>query len=130
MPYKDSEKLKEYLRQYREKNKERIRQQRKETDTLYYLKNKEQIIKKNARYRKTPQGKKSRRIERWKHQGIQCDEEWDEVDDWYMNTSTCDICEKIFKNSTDKCLDHDHTLAGYNIRGILCKKCNHRDNEL
>jgi len=69
-------------------------------------------------------------MERWKRQGIRCDEEWDEVDDWYMNTQTCDICDKIFENTRDKCLDHDHHLEGYNIRGILCQKCNNVSNEL
>ncbi len=107
MPYKDSEKLKEYNLQYYQKNKERIKE-----------------------YRKTPQGKKPRKISVWKQHGIQCDEEWDEVYEWYISCKNCDICDKEFVNSRDRCLDHDHTLEGYNIRGILCQKCNYYQNEL
>ena len=45
-----------------------------------------------------------------------------------MVTNKCDFCQTEFKNSTDRCLDHDHDiLDSYNIRGILCRSCNIKD---
>ena len=48
----------------------------------------------------------------------------------------------VIKNSTksgkklmavftkDKNLDHDHNIDGYNVRCILCTRCNHSCNEI
>ena len=34
----------------------------------------------------------------------------------------CAICNKIFKNSVDTCVDHCHTTG--KVRGLLCNHCN------
>jgi hypothetical protein len=34
----------------------------------------------------------------------------------------CAICQNIFKNSVDSCVDHCHTTK--KVRGILCNHCN------
>jgi len=101
----------EWHRQFRENNREFLRQRSKE-------------------YRQTSRYKEVSKIHIWKKRGIRCDEEWGEVYDWWLNAKTCDICDKEFVNSKDRCLDHDHILEGYNVRGILCKKCNYYKNEL
>ena len=60
MPYKDPQKRKEYIKEYRQKNKEAIKKNRqeyhqknkeriKEVKQKYYLKNKEDINKKNSK---------------------------------------------------------------------------------
>ena len=111
MPHKDKEVRRKYLQEY-------------------YRKNYERLNKQYAEWGKTPKGHKQQTIRNWKHHGINCDEEWDEVFDWWLNAKTCNICDKEFVISTDKCLDHDHILEGYNVRGILCQKCNNYQNEL
>lgn len=45
----------------------------------------------------------------------------------------CTICENVFKNTLDCCIDHNHISK--KIRGILCRRCNtglgfFRDNKL
>jgi len=109
MPYKDPAKQKEYLKKYEERPER---------------------IKWKQDYEKTPKRIKSNRINSWKLLGIRCDGGWEEVYDWYSETTNCDICSKLFTESMDKCLDHDHHIDGYNIRGILCQKCNNIRNEI
>tara|TARA_R100000935_G_C2770352_1_gene137400 strand:- start:480 stop:791 length:312 start_codon:yes stop_codon:yes gene_type:complete len=98
---------KAYMKEWREKNKESIKE-----------------------YHKSSRRISSSKISVWKQRGIRCDGVWDEVYEWFSNTTNCNICDKLFVVSKDKCLDHDHHLDGYNIRGILCQRCNHRANEL
>jgi len=108
------------------KNPERYKRQASES----YFRNRERSLATTKIYNATPEGYKIQTIGCWKKRGINCDEEWDEVYDWWLNVKTCDICDKEFEKSRNKCLDHDHTLEGYNVRGILCKKCNNYQNEL
>ena len=111
---------KEYGKQWREKNKEYMKEYRKKYPGAGYLRE----------WRKTPKGRRNQKISDWRTYGIQCNDEWGEVYEWYSNTTNCNICDKLFVKSIDKCLDHDHNLQGYNLRGILCKKCNNFSNEL
>ena len=81
-------------------------------------------------YAKTEAGIKKGRIDNWKRSGIVCENNWNEIYDWVISTTQCDICDCILTQSkratlTRKCLDHDHTLKGeYNIRGVICHGCN------
>ena len=43
----------------------------------------------------------------------------------YIYTSYCDCCKKKFKNTKDRCLDHNHNITDkFNVRGIICNWCN------
>ena len=113
-------------KEYYAKNRERCQRQSRGS----YLRHRERSLATKKIYHATPKGYKIQTIGCWKKRGIRCDEEWDEVYDWWLNAKSCDICDKEFENSKDRCLDHDHILEGYNVRGILCKSCNNWWNEL
>jgi len=95
----------------------------------YYIPDKEKRKANCKRYvEKHPlKRQKSRRISQWKKRGIICFD-WDFLYDIYIECDTCDFCHNPFKNSTDRHLDHDHSITDdMNIRGILCMKCNTAD---
>ena len=116
---------KEYRRQYRLKNKEKIREQQKG----YKLKNKEKISEKQKEYSQSENGRKSSRITVWKRRGI-ITNDFDQLYNHYLKTSFCDFCKvkltygkKI--TATTKCCDHDHSITDRpNFRNILCHSCN------
>ena len=89
----------------------------------------------NKKYRQSPKGVKSHRINNWKRRGI-ISEDWDKTYDWYMNTLLCQNieCNAILTTDrhitfTTKCLDHDHNIIGEpNIRNVLCQQCNVNDD--
>ena len=125
---------KEYNRAYYAKNREVIYEKKKEHLIEYGKKwrgqNKDRMKITTQKYRKTPKSIKCAKLNAWKQHGIECNSEWDEVYEWYSSTTNCYICDKLFVESKDKCLDHDHELQRYNIRGILCRKCNNHYNEI
>ena len=43
----------------------------------------------------------------------------------YINTHRCTWCDKMFKDSRDRCMDHCHTCGL--PRAIICQVCNIRD---
>ena len=49
----------------------------------------------------------------------------DELYEVYINTMSCQHCNKEFKKSNDRCLDHDHSTGIF--RKIICRTCNNRD---
>ena len=66
-------------------------------------------------------------IKHWKNRGLITDD-WDNVYEIYMDTTNCNYCNKQFKNTLDRHLDHDHSIKDdNNIRGILCRVCNLSD---
>jgi len=40
----------------------------------------------------------------------------------YIQLKNCEICNAVFKNSKDKCLDHCHKTGEF--RYVLCRSCN------
>ena len=122
MPHCDPEKKKAYQKAYRENNRGKAKE--------YQIEYRENNREKRKEYDKTQKGIKCRKTNTWKVRGIRCDDEWDEVYEWFSSTTNCNICDKLFVESSDKCLDHDHHLEGYNVRGVLCQKCNHYQNEI
>ena len=101
-------------------------------------KGKEAKKKANKKYRESKNGIENRNIWRgnnhdkekisiWKSRGI-ITNDFNNVYDVYINTTNCDYCNKKFKNTLDRCLDHDHSIKdNNNIRGIICRPCNTSD---
>ena len=128
MPYKDLEKRKEYKKEHYLKNKEKIKEKNKE----YYLKNKEKHKEKTKEYaiknkgkikeyNQSPKGKKSNTISKWKQSGLIADN-IDELYDRYINSTNCELCGNEYKNTKDRCLDHDHNTGLF--RNVVCQSCN------
>ena len=121
---KNAEKYKAYQKKYRDANREKLR----EANALYY--NSPHIKERYILKRATPSWRRGNTIRSWKHLGIKCDEEWDEVFEWYKDATHCWICDKTFnelytpRNGATRCLDHDHTTDEYNVRGVICVSCN------
>ena len=121
---KNKERLAEYIKEYERKNKERLIEYRKE----YYMDNREQKIEYNKQYskeyRKTYNGDRTNKITKWKSRGV-INEDFDTLYDLFINTDKCMYCEKVFVDSVDRCLDHDHETGLY--RAVLCRSCNVKD---
>jgi len=60
-------------------------------------------------------------IKNWKSRGVLYND-FEELYYIYMNTLSCSHCNKDFKNSLDRCLDHDHETGLF--RAIVCRGCN------
>ena len=110
----------EYMREYYQKNREKILERQREY---------------NREYQKTEQWEKIRSICRWKRHGIIPDS-WDAVYKWYLETERCGICDCVLttgtrNTTTTKCLDHDHSITDdYNIRGVICISCNSSETSI
>ncbi len=110
MPHRTKEEIKEYQREYRLKNKEKNKEYQKE-------------------YRKTPKGKKTFRISKWKGIGILCFD-YNLLYDIFLSTNKCEFCNcELNKCSkSKKNLDHDHSITDkFNVRAVLCFRCNVKD---
>lgn len=110
---------KEYDKQYYQKNKEKKLKQVKD----YYENNKDYLNDKKKEYYRTPVGKKVRIMSGWKTQGVINVN--DDMYENYINTTCCDCCKTEFKDSFDRCLDHNHTTGEF--RQVLCRNCNNMD---
>jgi hypothetical protein len=109
MPQRTKEERKQYMKEYRQKNKDKINQRRKE-------------------YVQTPQGIKSKRITNWKQYGVIC-EDFDVLYQKYIDTTNCENCDILLTydkrtTCTTKCMDHCHETGEF--RNILCNLCNIR----
>ena len=116
------------------------KEQKRECNRRWYLKNRERLIQKQKeyenknkdkrkKYRESPNGKKSRRITKWKYQGVLCFD-WDLLHDLYNKTTHCEYCncELYGVGNNKKCLDHDHSINDkFNVRGVICQICNLKD---
>ena len=118
----NKEKCKEYAKEWRENNRQSARDSAKK----YYESNREQLIQKMLVYAKTPTGKKSRVIARWRMRGV-VSNDFDKLYDQYSNTKECENCEQEFGPQGNpannwKCLDHCHVSGEF--RQVLCNMCN------
>ena len=122
---KNKEKIKIKNRIYNEKNKEKIKEYKKAYQKQHYLKNKERITKRIKAYNQTAKGKKVQTISDWKYRGVIGDLSTI-YDDRYLPSTNCEVCNKTYASSTDRCLDHCHITGEF--RQILCQSCNVMDN--
>tara|TARA_R110000787_G_scaffold249585_1_gene355175 strand:- start:41 stop:442 length:402 start_codon:yes stop_codon:yes gene_type:complete len=122
----------EYNKEYRQKNKKRLAEKRKEYYELnkeknkeYEQNNKEKIAKRMGEYRQTEKCKKSHRISKWKSRGV-ISNNYDELYDKFINTTNCENCDIEFIEGdlsiNCRCLDHDHLTGQF--RNVLCIGCN------
>ena len=129
MTPEQKERKKEYNKQYRQKNKEQIKEYNKQYATEYYKDNKEHLNEYNKEYSKvweqTPQAKKSRAIKNWRRIGV-IHEDFDKLYALYIATTECNVCNKVFKSTIDRHLDHNHETGLF--RYVLCCSCNTKDN--
>jgi len=119
MPW-TKEKQKEYNKQYKIANKERIAELNKKA----YEKNKleegfqEKKTAYQKQYRKANPDK--RLIQHWQSRGM-IDTDWDLVYEMFIAQTHCWICGCGF-NNTRKCLDHNHETG--ELRYVVCVPCN------
>ncbi len=108
-------------KQYRECNKEKIKEQKKN----YFINNKEKRLTYDRNYRQTETGKKSQRISKWKQLGIKSDD-YDALYTMYISTNKCHLCEIELTEGQGligkRCIDHDHSTGLF--RNVLCGLCN------
>ncbi len=96
---------KQYFKQYRDDNKEKI----KERNRLYF---------------QSKSGKKSYKISSWKTAGVISDD-FDSLYEHYINCKNCEECNVELQNGNlvnKRCLDHDHKTGLF--RNVLCNSCN------
>ena len=120
----NKEKIAETTKKYVEANKEKIAENLKRYREKF---SDEEFTEKNRIYRKTTSGIKSQILGGWKGHGIIGDLSFI-YDTIYLPTTHCNVCNKVFKNSMDKCADHNHNITDeYNFRQVLCRQCNTKD---
>jgi len=66
---------------------------------------------------------KTRTNYNWKRSGmIFTPDEFEEIYNKYIYSTNCELCDVLFPNSRNRCLDHCHETG--KIRNIVCNKCN------
>ena len=125
MPQTKAEKA-AYNKQWNTDNAEKIKELRKQWD----IDNRERKVEQSKQWKlKNPLiAKKSNIIGNWKRTGMIGDLSFI-YDNDYLPATNCWVCNKIFKDTYDKCCDHDHSITdGDNWRQMLCRKCNNVDS--
>ena len=62
-------------------------------------------------------------MSRWRCKGV--NRVNDEMYNFYKKTTECECCLTPFKDSKDRCLDHDHDTGDF--RWVICQRCNRHD---
>ena len=132
------EKISESNKQWRINNKEEIKKldkiyslKKKETISkrqhIWYINNKEKVLKQQQQYYIDNHEKK--RIKNWKRIGLIELEgvyTYEILYEYYLSINNCEVCNKKFKDSYDRCMDHCHTTGLF--RWVLCRNCNNKDH--
>ena len=125
---KSKEEKAAYMKKYRANNdrlKEKEKEYQKEYMKKYRAKNKEKKNEYMKEYRQTAKGIKVRIIGQWKWMGVIGDLST-LYDERYLLSTNCEVCNKTYASSLDKCLDHCHQSGEF--RQMLCRACNSFDN--
>ena len=128
MPYKDLNSEKAKASQARAQAKYNQTKKGKEVRKKHHQnwtdKNQEYIIDYQAKYRNRPEYHKQNTIYHWKGRGLIETEEYsyDDLYEAYLQQGYCELCNNPFRDSTDRCMDHDHKTGLF--RDFLCKSCN------
>tara|TARA_R110000744_G_scaffold66287_1_gene135426 strand:+ start:284 stop:673 length:390 start_codon:yes stop_codon:yes gene_type:complete len=99
-------------------------EKRKQYLIEYRIRNKEKRAQYNAEFIKTSIGIKCRMISSWKSQGLklQEDQTYDMIYERYLNSEKCECCLKPYLEFKGKHMDHCHTTGKF--RNVLCRSCN------
>ena len=131
-----TEQQKQYQKEYKQKNKEKLRLQKKIYNEKYREKNKEKLREykkiydeknkeKKSEYMKDYNKSETAKIQYWKRMGVKCDD-FNALHQKYINTHNCERCGcEITLGSGikgKKHLDHDHMTGEF--RNIVCGTCN------
>lgn len=126
-----SEAKRAYMREYYKRNKQTSMENHKiwrENNDEYYKSYRENNKEELKAYKQTPAGRKSTTISNWKSRYGLIDSDGDnyqKIYEAYIATTHCDVCRVEFKDSRDRCLDHDHDTGLF--RQFLCRDCNIQD---
>ena len=59
----------------------------------------------------------------WKKKGMKfTEEDFEYIYSEYIIATNCDLCDKVFKSTRDRQLDHNHKTGA--VRNIVCRSCN------
>ena len=134
MPYKDKnnpnnleylENRKETIKLKRQNDNEWRLKQNKSCKEWYYS-NQERV----KDYRKSEKGIKHRHLSHWKAYPIKLNcrfPTWDILYDYYLSHTHCELCDEEFYSigrKNNKNMDHNHKT--YQVRWVVCSKCNHK----
>jgi hypothetical protein len=130
------EELAAYMKAWHKKNKIKTAEQKKvyyetnkqhiaEVSKIYHDNNKEKLAVKAKIYYQTPIGIKSGIFNAWKRSGLIHDN-FDTLYESYLQSTHCDVCKCEFKDTFDRCMDHDHNTNLF--RQFLCRRCNCNDH--
>lgn len=124
---------KQYQKEYREKNKEKIKEYRenyyqnnKDKYKKYVKNNPESKKESDRKYYESDKGIKVKRVSKWRQRGIKS-ADWEFLYDKYINTNYCEVCNIELtdgKPNTHRTRNLDHQHASGEIRNILCRRCN------
>ena len=57
----------------------------------------------------------------WIKRGLIMDN-FESIYDDYIHQTNCELCGKLFENTKDRCMEHNHKTGEF--RNIVCQKCN------
>jgi hypothetical protein len=63
----------------------------------------------------------------WKKRGVVFDNNFNEIYDRYINSSQCELCNKIYEKRQHRQLDHCHITGKF--RNVVCQNCNKNKRE-
>lgn len=134
---------KEYMREYRKKNKDKYKEYREKSNSKrtpeqiakrrqyekeYRENNKEKIKVAVAKCNHSDDGKKKRKIREWKLRGL-IHNDYEGLYDIWLNTLNCELCNVELVpgvvggcKSNTRCMDHCHETGRF--RNIVCHSCN------